>query len=688
MTITTPSISMALAATWTGQRADRARSIVVALAAATVCVIALGAVSVWLSSERINERAMARSFAYTDDPASAVYERRTNYDEAPDGTGILVADWRLNNGAEPLPGIPADATGWWVSPRLAETIDAYPPLELSYPDSSVIGLDGVARADELVAFNMSPDPDVEFNELLTSTPTGYYGEAAELDLLPIVLVTIALIGVPGASLLAAAAGINSPRRERTAQLLATIGAPRRSIRRYTQLTGALAALPGIAIAAIGWTMIAPQLTSVPLVGRAVLAGDLAIHPLAAGGVAAAIVIVAATVSSVAIRPIRETSPSAIPVIRRRLRLPSASWGVFGLSTCMLATVLDGGIRPRLFLLGTVCLIAAAPNTLRALLHLGGTALATHAPNAPVAVIAGRTMAANSRRLTRPLVALMAILVVLPVTLSWVAVARNLDPPRLPNGAATFTMAGPDAADIATRLHETSGTAITSITTTNGTPSASIVGCDQLAGLFGGITCAPTVDFNTNSVGATPPLPITTAVTTSVVDPNADIHIVYSLDAATTEEDLRTLAADAANLRLTVPDQRTESPLVAWILGAAVITLNTTGLGLLIALISRSAHNARSRTRLAALGTPAPTLRRLAGLEAALTTTIAATIALVAGLFVNYVFIRIEPTATVAALQLGIAVGAVAVIITLSSIAAATAIGDPISNWTEHNHTGW
>lgn len=278
------SLRMALASTWRSTGSDRLRSVVVAVAAAVLTIVVAAAASIWLSTGRINDRAAARNFAPATEAETVAYQRNTTYDEAPNGGGILVAQWQLADDSDPLPGIPADATGWYVSPRLSELIDTHPELAISYPDAKVIGNDGVARADELVAFDMSPPTATAFNETMTSTPFGFYGDSAELELLPIVLVVIALLGIPGLSLMSSAVGISSPKRERTAQLLHTIGAPPRSIHRYALLTGLLGALPGSVPAAIGWTLVAPSLTTIPFVGRPVFRGDLSLplHTALAG----------------------------------------------------------------------------------------------------------------------------------------------------------------------------------------------------------------------------------------------------------------------------------------------------------------------------------------------------------------------------------------------------------------------
>lgn len=682
------TLRMALASTWRSTGSDRLRCVVVTVAAAVLTVLAVGALSTWSSSGRINERVATRNFAAASSTDTVAYERTVSYDEAPNGAGILVAQWRIHPGNPPLAGIPTDATGWFVSPRLAELISTHPSLRITYSNASTIGADGVGRADELVAFEMLPPGGEPLNEAMTSTPFGYLGDSAELELLPIVVVVIGLLGIPGMSLLKAAVGVSSPKRERTAQLLFTLGSPKRSVRRYALLTGIFAALPGALVGAALWTLISPRLTVIPIVGRPVLAGDLAVHPAAALGIALIVSVLAGLVSRVRVQSVRSGDNAQRAT---RLRLPGPAWGVIGASTCMVAAVASGGIRPRLFLIGTVILIAGLPGTMRAMLHAFGALLARCLPHRPIALITGRVLDSDTKRVTQPLIAMMAVITVLPVMMSWVGVARIVDPVSMGNGAYTFSLTGEDntaaAADYATQT----GKSVVSVdySELTGEPSTAVVtNCAALAALFDGATCGARAVALEPSRGVVPPLGIPTAELTTPEGFRADVSLIFATDLDTTERLLRRLATDYPDVSLRVPDQSSESPLVAWIFGAAALTLIVSGLGLVVALVAQASQAARQRTRLAALGTPRTFIQQLAAAEVAIAILAATGISLAAGLFLVAIFNKIEPIAQVPLIGTGLILVAGALIGLITAAAAAVSVGQPSNVWSERSHTGW
>ena len=123
-----------------------------------------------------------------------------------DGKQIYVYCWRVIDPTVRIHGIgPNPPVGsWFVSPALADRMEADSALVERYPNAQRIRTRGVAHPDELLAYRFV-EPDIVLSEQLSKQVSNWVGDGTEaLVLFPIALAALALIGIPGLGLLAAA----------------------------------------------------------------------------------------------------------------------------------------------------------------------------------------------------------------------------------------------------------------------------------------------------------------------------------------------------------------------------------------------------------------------------------------------------------------------------------------------------
>lgn len=673
------------AAGWGGGRQERWRASVIAAAAAVVVTVACGATSAWLMSQRINERVGARNFAPATGTDDVVYERHVMYDQLPSGESVLVAWWRLAPGAPPLPGVPPDAkSGWFVSPELATRLAADPAIAQRYPNATVLDVEGVGSAEELVAYRLVSDTDVEMTEKMTATPYDYLGDNAELELLPVVLAAVGLVGIPGVGMLSGALSISTRHRHRRTSLLRFLGASNRTTATLRFVEAVAAAAPGALAASIVWTIASPRMTRVAVVGRRCLVGDLAIGW---GRAAAIAVVVLATtgMAAVASRGGRAGNrPAAlVPQQPHRGRIVPLSAGLAVLA--LSATAAGGSTQPKLFLVGVVIVLAGLPFALPLVTYRLGELLATTwGRHDAVALLTGRSLSLQAHNSASSVGALLAITALAPISASWVGVARDIDP--RPDGASFYSVSGLNPGQ-AGDLADTYGVPILTLAAEpddNGRFPA-VGDCDDLAQGLGGIACrdgqfsGPVPGLPLVELFAAPPSGFTPGVTLFLIAPGSRA-----------DNALRSLALNAPQPGINVNGGagKLESPLVAWILGAARIALAMAGFAVAAHLMAQGQRTAKSRDRLGAAGATHGVVRRIAAREAGCTIAAAGITGLLAGIAIAANFDFLEPSARFPWAAIAMAAVAITVLVALTIAAAWTSAPDPAQLWSERNHTGW
>lgn len=678
---------LAWASGWGGGRRERGRAALVAVATSLVTVVACGTVSAWMMSQRINERVEARNFAPAEAEQTAAFERHVMYDQLPSGDGVLVAWWRRLPGAPPIPGVAPEATtGWFVSPALAARAAADPTIASRYPNANQIEPAGVGRADELVAYRLVDDAAIELPERMTATPFEYLGENAELELLPVVLAALALIGIPGVGLLSGALSVATRDRHRRTSLLSVLGAPAATTTSLRGLEAAFAAVPGAVVAAVAWALLSGELTAVPVIGRPCLAGDLALPAPWAISVTAFVVLVAAAVAMVSRSARGSTRPSAVaPTAPAARRLIVAVAGI--VIVALSATIAKGSTQPKLFLAGIVVTLIGLPLALPNVIYRLGNYVSSAAQGSrAVLLLTGRSMALRAVTSARSLGVLLAVAALAPVAASWVGVARDIEPRR---ETATLYRATGLSADEAQEFASTHGLAMLTINAEPDDDTGRFVAvgdCELLADALPDLTCTAAGEL-VGRLGGLPPIELQPAPPPGFT-PGATSFVITPGSPA--ENALRTLAvnADRPGINVSGGDRQRESPLVDWILGASRIAVGMASLALAIHLAAQAHRTAVSRSRLGATGASHGFIRRISAQEAGLTVLAAGAVGLAAGVAIAVNFVILEPAARLPWAALALAALAIAALVALASTTAWIASPDPTELWSERNHTGW
>lgn len=613
-----PIRRLAAASSWCGRPTERRRALLLAVAAAVVCSLSLGCASAWRLSTRVIQRATARTHAAAVDGEPAALTMAALFDEIGDGRQIYVYLLRIDDPALRIAGIPGppEVGRWWVTPALAERFADEPSLDRRYAGARVLDRVGVAHRGELLAYRvLGPGPPLPFR-YGSAAGTDWIGDGgATVDLYPIVVAGVAVVGLPGIGLLVAALGPGADALDRRRRLLRSLGAPRRTEVAMVGWHVLFGAAPGAVIGALAWWAMAPRLTSVPMVGRSTFQGDLGL-PIGWALTGAAAVVVLTIVIGLA-GPRRRMGSSPSTAVPRR-----PGWGrlvplVIGLAVLAIGVGLPGRAGVKVFLMGLVATSLGAVVGLPYLVHRAGRAVARRPST--ISLLVGRRMCWNASTSARALLAAGALACLAPVLGAWVSVARDLDP---------ASAQGP----LVVGLHGT-------------------VPPEDVASLASRTGTVATVDHERGLV---------------------TFSAVNTADAGRLEEVLRSYAVngDRPGVQVVVPGRSAshESPLVQWILGSAALAglVGTGALGLHLA--THAAELARSRARLVALGADITFLRRLAAAEAGGSVAIVGLGCTAVGAINSWMFVQRDATARV---PYGV-IGAVLVVVALASAVAGLA----------------
>jgi hypothetical protein len=649
-----------------------------AAAAAAVVVMVLGCASVLRMSSRIDERATGRALRPVADGEPAAFERAALFDEAPDGDQIYVYWWRVIDPEARIPGVrsPPAVNTWLVSPALAELSSRDPYLAARYPNAKVIGEAGVAHPGELLAYRFV-GPGVRLPERLAAhRGEDWIGDGSEVvDAYPVAVAGIALVGVPGLGLLAAALSPSTAALRRRLAILHAVGASPQTQRGVIVSQAMLAAGPGVVVGAVGWYVVAPRLRIVPFVSRPVFAGDLAVSPSETLAAAVGVVLLVALVALV--RPRRLSTNrlgASIPPTPSMLRtLPLAS----GLAVMVAGVVVPGRAGAKLFLVGVLAATVGTVVALPYLLDRAGTRLAQHPST--VWLLIGRRLRSNAAASTRSLLAIGTLAALLPVVGAWVAVARTVDVPS--SGEPTLVevrgqLMPTEVAQIRSEL-PVATLNLVAHRNNDGTESLILVGdCSQLVGIIRLQRCDRTgfAFASDEYLGGVESLPGTSALP---ADAEVASTLFFSSEGRRVERELRAFVVNASHtgMQVLTPGRVVshESPLVGWILGASTLAGIVGGAALVLHLAGQAARLAPTRLRLLALGCESRLIGRLAAAEAAISVTAVGLSCTAVGSVSSWMFVQLDGTASVPYLVIALVILGVLVAAALAGLAAGVAV---------------
>lgn len=657
-----------------------------AVAAAVVTVIGAGCVSSWLMSTRIDDRATARGFRSASPGEPVAFERSALYDETVDGEQIYVYWWRVIDTMARIPGIDdAPQVGsWFVSPGLADRMADEPDLAERYPNAQPIGIAGIAHPGELLAYRFV-DPDIVLSEQLSRQPgEDWIGDGAEVvDLFPIVVAALALIGIPGLGLLVAAMAPFASQLERRLLLLSALGASPGTRRRIVCLHIAVCAGPGAVVAAMGWFLLAPNLTTVPFVGRAVFASDLGLPLTAAGGTAVGVIVLAMAVA--VLRPGRVAGNRPVENIPRQPTLARALPLLVGLSVMLAGAIVPGRSGAKVFLVGVIASTLGAVVGLPFLIDRVGSRLASRPET--IALLVGRRLRWNAVASTRSLLAVGALASLIPLVAAWVAVARDVDSTPDTDSYIVELRGEPAAGDMAQLVRQTGALTleVAAQTEPDGRATFELVGdCDALAAHLAFVDCGPdgftlAADSGLRMGG----LELLPGFPTRSPGFELQSTLFVSDDGAAIEQVLREYVVNAAQtgMQIATPGRAVfhESPLVSWILGAAATAGIVGAAALALHLAGQAARLAVSRARLLALGADLAVVRRLAGGEAALAVALVGLGCTAVGSISCWMFVQIDGTAAVPYRVIVLVVAAVAAAAGVAGLAAGLSVPEQASS---------
>lgn len=690
--MSSPLLRLALAASWSGRGMDRRRAAMMALAAAVVTIVASGCVSTWLLSTRINDRAAARDFAAPSRAAPPAFEVSGMSDQTLDGEQFSVLWWRVLDPTARIPGIEADPPpgSWFVSPALAERMAEEPGLAQRYADARRIGAEGVAQRGELLAYRFV-GPDVALDELLSKQPEEGSGDPQALELFPVSVVALGLVGIPGLGLLLAAMAPFAVQVEHRLSLLGALGASPRAQRNLVVAHTALCAGPGALAGAAGWFLVSPHLVSVPFVGRGVFVSDLGLPLVASGAIAVAVT--ALTVIVAAVRP--RMAPANRPVggvpdppgPTRLLPL------VTGVAAMLAGTILDGPTGARIFLTGVIAATVGTVIALPMLINRAGAKLARRPET--VWLLVGRRLRWNAVPSSRSLLGVGALATLLPLASAWFSTAEPGSRSDSTSYAVELrgSLSGPERQQLAERADamtiDITHTRQNLVTDTSGQgprprmigePTTQLVGdCASLAAFLRFARCGPD-GFELAADSGMDLGRYATAAGIATRPPGAGLStttLFLSGNSAATESILRSFVVNASHggMQVSVPARSgfRESPLVAWILGAASLAGLVGAAALVLHLVGQAARLARSRIQLLAFGADAAVVRRLAGYEAAVAVAIVGIGCTAVGYISSWMFVQIDPRAAVPYVVLVLILVGTLFTAGLAGLAAAAAI---------------
>lgn len=678
---------LALKSSWAGSRSSLTRSVLISAVAVVAGLLVCGVASSVVMLDRETERATGRAFLLTESPEPA-FRRHTMFDSAPNGDQIYIYWWEILRPNARVPGTPRAprADSWFVSPALMQRMSSSIELQTRFPNAEVIATDGVASADELVAYRFV-EPGVGLpDSLSTQTDTAsYLADPTDLESTSVIRLALLLLAIPVVALLVAALGPSSPDLDRRLGLLRALGAPATSRLSLIGMHAILTTLPGALLAGLGWWLVSPRLTAVPIIGRPVFAGDLGLGMLQVVGCVASVPAVAAVCA--AVRPSRTSqgrpTVSQAPESRTVRLLPLVAGGaIMALGSGML-----GPESGRVFITGLMTFSIGGVLAMPIMFARVGDAIANGPGLMPLLV--GRHLKWNARSAARGLIVVAALASLSPVAAGWIDLNRlrvndNINAAEVKPVVFQGELPAAELADLAERTDTVAAYVISDPaiepTRTSDPPRFLVADCRQLGRVVNLSTCTSesfTIGPNDETGFAGFRTYEGTEATAirglSDIPPNHEVgaSLLIGPDWRRTEAVARAHMANRSEPGVPmgyVDNPPHEAPVVAWILGVVGLAVATGGIAVGLHLVTQSTLLAGSRTRLSALGSDIKAIRRLAGIESTLTILLAGGLSVALGWVSSWIFIQMNPEGSIQYGVLGIVIGG---IITAAMIAGAS-----------------
>ncbi len=259
---------LSLATSWRGSAADLGRTILTCFAAAFVTFITCGAVSASLMADRVNDRAVRRSFEVAAPGEAPALLQDFRYDGV-DGDQVFIFRVRFLQSDVRIEGVPGqpETGSWFVSPRLAAAIELSDAVAERYPNAQTIAPEGVGAADELFAYQFVASDTPLRQRLANRSGNEYIGLNSELSGSSVLLIGLALVLVISLTLLRAAIGPVGAGLNRRLELIEALGASPRWRLRLVAVNVLVGCGPGIFAVVACWVPLSSRLEP-RTVGRA------------------------------------------------------------------------------------------------------------------------------------------------------------------------------------------------------------------------------------------------------------------------------------------------------------------------------------------------------------------------------------------------------------------------------------
>lgn len=682
-------LKLAWASSWRGGVTSAVRSALLAVAAAGAVVCLGVVVSTVHFAQRVNERSERRAFAPAASGEPAVMHRHVVFDATIDGDQIYVYWISPVEETLTVPGLPerADVGDWFVSPELARRMDADVSLAERFPNARQIEETGVARPDELIAYRLVDAATVGIGDPLTVTlaartsRSDYLADPSDIAPGATAIAGAAIIGLPAIGLVLAGMSPSVYGARRRLRLLEALGAAPSVTRTVLSVGTALAAGPGVLVGAIGWWFVSRRIVEVPLVGRRVFVGDLALP------VSSLIAIVVTTLAACILGVSGRRSEVATQRPGRTVRVTPSSvrFGVLaaGFGLLLRGAGLLGSPNDTVFFAGVIASAVGVSVSLPVVLTRTGQTLARS--RGLTGLLVGKRLVWNSTTATRTLIGLCSLLVLLPVGSAWVAANRasTTDAADLSDPQPVWINGPLNDADTRRIVTATDSAVFLLVET-----AASDDGAAPDVKLVSDCLTWPTVASELGRCnGARFELsePATEALRRFV--PRVTGSIVGTAPAAASNEHVVATifvgpdwqAVDAWTRQLSVNARSPlpqvgytmstshEGPSVRWVLAGLLIGAVTAVAALCIRLAATTIESISHRRRLTAIGIEESDIRTLTALETATPVFLAGFIATSAGLAAAHLYTHIDPYAKT---QLAVGAGILALVSGTAAITGA------------------
>lgn len=416
---------------------NRWRLIAVPLSALVFMLLVHTATAVVLMMERQDVRDSGRSLNLSSTPRSTDLFVETDLDIwrgkrinvawiEPSEPGVLPA---VAAGMKVFPA-PGEAV---VSPELDRLARQHPALAARYPERTVLGEEGLRSGGELIAYIRPPagrsiggeanaawikdgqvvgeGPVVRAANLTGEANPTHTAHLFPSDSLPkpqFLSCLIVIVGLPALLVLGVGLASGSRLRDHRFQILAALGASRRTTLALGTLESLFLAVPALVLGSLIWAIGAGQFHSLPLTQYRLVTGDLSIGwPLLLASTGIGIILCALLAAAVSSRKLRNglTRPS-----NERTRISPFAAAPFALTAVAFALAGATGDRSGNFrLLGLIGAVAGTPLIVPSILRAVGSALGESASMRRALV--GRSLEWDPKRAARPFMGLATLLVV-------------------------------------------------------------------------------------------------------------------------------------------------------------------------------------------------------------------------------------------------------------------------------------